>query len=64
MEYFTDNLCGFLVNNPMVLILRVLYVAVGRICTERLAILTFGLKHSAYFLAGVLGIPFVNDVEE
>ena len=48
----------------MVLIRRVFYVAIGRICTERLTVLTFGLKHSAYFLAGILGVPFVNDVEE
>src|SRR5690554_1145657 len=64
MENFTNYLCGFLVNNPMALVLRVLYVAVWRICAKRLAILTFGLKHSTYLLAGVLGVPFVNNVEE
>ena len=63
-EYFSDHLGGILVHNPVVLVSRVFEVTIRRVGTQGLTGLTFGLKHRADFLAGVLGIPFVDNVEE
>ena len=45
-------------------IVRVFEIAIRRIGTQRLAGFTLRLEHRSDFLTGVLGIPFVDDVEK
>jgi len=48
----------------MVLIIWVFEVAIGWIGTQRFAGLALCLEHRTNLLTGVLGVPFVDDVEE
>ena len=64
MEDFPHHICGLLINDPVVFILRVFDVAIGRIRTQRLAGLSFGFEHSPDFAAGILGIELIENVDE
>lgn len=46
------------------LVLWVFPVPIGRVDAEMFASFPFGLHNSAYFLADVLGVPFVDDVQK
>ena len=46
------------------LVVRVFEVAIGWIGTQRFAGLAFSLEYRADLLAGILGIPFVDNIEE
>ena len=63
-EDFSNNLCGFGVNNPSALILGVFNISVGRVRTQRFTRLSFCLKYGAYLFARILGVPLVDDIEE
>lgn len=63
-EYLPDHLCGLLVHDPVVFILRVLQVAVRRIGAERLSGIALRLKHSLDFPAGILGVELVENIDE
>jgi hypothetical protein len=58
------NLCGLLINNPVVFILRVFDIPIRRVCAERLSGLTLGFEHGPDLAAGVLGIEFIEDIDE
>ena len=64
LEYFSNHLGGILIHDPAMLILRIFEVAIGRIGTQRLTGFTLCLEHCSDLLAGVFGIPFVDDIEE
>src|SRR5699024_6291411 len=63
-ENLFNNIGSLLIHNQMGLILRVFFVAVGWIGTQRFSCLSLCLKHSTDFLACVLGIEFVDDIEK
>ena len=48
----------------MILILRILLVAIWSRSAERLSKLTFCLKNSSDFFAHILGIPFIDNIQE
>lgn len=48
----------------MILILRILLVAIWSRSAERLSRLTFCLKNSSDFFAHILGIPFIDNIQE
>ena len=60
VKRLTHHLCCLAIYDPVCFVIGVLDIAVGRIRTERFAVLPFRLEHSANFLARVLGVPFVG----
>lgn len=64
MKDFLYYLSGIFIYNPVVLILRVFLVSVGCVGAEWLASLSLCLEHRTDFLARILGIPFIDDIEE
>ena len=64
VEDFLDHRSGLVINNPAGLIIRGFLVAVRRIGAERLTRLALCLEHRTDFLAGVLGIKLVENVDE
>ena len=61
---FFYNLCCLRVNNPMVFILRIFDITVRRIGAKRFPGFALCLKDCSNLLTGILGIPFVDDVQE
>lgn len=53
-----------LIHDPAVLVLRIFEIAIRWIGTQRLTRFALGLEHRSDLLAGVLGVPFVDDIEE
>ena len=56
------GLCRSFINDPPVLALRVFQIPKGRIGGQRCAGHSFALEHIAYLLAGVFGVPLVEQV--
>ena len=63
-EYPADNLGGFLVDIPTVLVTRHLLVAVDSAVGGRLARFAFYTDSGALFAAQITKIPFVHNIEE
>ena len=61
-ENLPHGLCCIFVHDPAVLTLRVFQVPKGRIGGQRCARHSLASKHIAYLLAGVLGVPLVEQV--
>ena len=59
-----DDLGGFLVDQPVILILRVLPVAVDGVAGNRQSGPSFRLKSSLYLAGLISQIPLVHDVQE
>ena len=63
-EDVANNGNGLLVYDPMVFILRVLQISVGRIRAERFPGVSFCPEYHFHLLAGVFGVEFVENVDE
>jgi len=61
-EDATDNLGGFIVNQPLFRVVRVLLVAVERMDGGVLSCHTLGAFDGSNLLAGVSGEPLVHDI--
>ena len=59
-----NNLCGFFINQKMVFVLWVTPVPIGDCAAAPLAILHPGTENGSYFVAGVLCIPLIHDVQK
>ena len=55
-----DDLCSFLVNHPLLGIVRVMLVAVGNVGGQALSTLTLRFVDGTDFAAGILGIPLIE----
>lgn len=64
IEYLPHHFGGFFVDDPVILILRVFDVAERRNRRQRLSRLPLRLEHRTNLLAGVLGVPLVDDVQK
>ena len=60
----TYNGSSFFVYDPVVFILRILQISIRRICTQGLAGITLCPKYGFHLFAGVLGVEFVENVDE
>ena len=63
-ENLPHHLGGFLVHDPMQLVLRVFDIPVWRIRAERLSRLSLCLENGAYLPARILGVELVENVDE
>ena len=63
-ENQTDNLGGFLVDYPKILVVRVFDIAVRGFGDNRLSTHAFGLNARFHFLADVLCVPLRHDVDK
>jgi len=63
LVYPADYLGGFIVDDPLLRVVRVLLVAVGR-RTHGVASIAAHLLGTAYLAADVLGVPLVDDIAE
>ncbi len=63
-ENQTDNLGGFLVDYPKILVVRVFDIAVRGFGDNRLSTHTFGLNARFHFLADVLCVPLRHDIDK
>ena len=64
-EDLTDNGCGFIINNPMLLrIVGVFHVAIGRIGGQILTGFAFLLHGCLNLFTAVLDVKFVDDIQE
>lgn len=63
-KYPLDYFGGFSVHNPPFSVIRVFPVPIGRVGAKVLARFSFGLHHSADFLACIFCVPFVDDVQK
>ena len=63
-EYFTDNLCGRLVHDKGLLVVRLSLVAVGNRTAAPHSVFHSGLEYRLDFVAGVLCVPLVHDVQK
>lgn len=61
---FLYHISSFLVNKPVSFIRWVFDITVRQISAKRLARLSLGFEHSSDFTAGVLGIKFVENIDE
>lgn len=59
-----NNLCGFFINQKMVFVLWVTLVPIGDCAAAPLAILHPGTENRSYFVAGVLCVPLIHDVQK
>ena len=64
MKNLPDHFGGGFVDDPVILVLRIFNVAEGRIRAERLSGVSLGFKHGSDFPTGVLGVEFVEQVDE
>ena len=64
LEDAPDNSGGFLVNQPVVLVIRVFSIAINGAVGSRLARLTLGPDGSSLLTAQVPQIPFAHDVDK
>ena len=63
-EDFSDNLCGWLVHDEGLLIVRLPLVTIRDRAAASYSVFHSGLEDCLDFVAGVLGIPLVHDVQE
>ena len=63
-ENQTDNLGGFLVDYPKILVVRVFDIAVRGFGDNRLSTHAFGLNARFHFLADVLCVPLRHDIDK
>ena len=63
-EDFSDNLCGWLVHDEGLLIVRLSLVAIRDRAAASHSVFHSGLEDCLDFVAGVLGVPLVHDVQE
>lgn len=63
-ENFPYHLGSVLIHNPVMLVIGVLEVAVGRLGTQRFTGLALCFEHRTDFLAGVLSVPFIDNIKE
>ena len=63
-ENQTDNLGGFLVDYPKILVVRVFDITVRGFGDNRLSTHAFGLNARFHFLADVLCIPLRHDIDK
>ena len=56
------NLCRFLINHPLLRIVRVTLIAVGNVGGQALSTLTLRFVDGTDFAAGILGIPLIEPV--
>lgn len=61
-EDLPHSLCGFFIHKPAVFVFRVFQIPIGRIGGQRCAGHSFALEHIADLLAGVFGVPLVEQV--
>ena len=59
-----DDLGGFLVHNPLFLVVRVFHIPIGRIGAEVFPGVALCLHDGADFLAGIAGIEIVEQIAE
>ena len=63
-EDFPDNLCGWLVHDEGLLIVRLPLVAIRDRAAASHSVFHPGLEDCFDFVAGVLGVPLVHDIQE
>ena len=63
-EDLPHDRCGLFIDDPMMLVFRILHITVWRGRCKRLAGIALCLKYGLYLTAGVLGIELVEDVDE
>ena len=63
-ENQANNGCGFLVNDPIILVVGVFHIAVGCFGSDRLSAHAFGLNAGFYFLTDILCVPLRHDIDK
>ena len=63
-EDFSDNLCGFFINQPFFRIVGILAVAIGSNTTHVFAFQSFRFLHCFNLLTGISCIPFIKQIFE
>ncbi len=63
-EYFTDNLCGRLVHDKGLLIVRLPLIAIGNRAAAPHSVFHSGLEYRLDFVTRVLGVPLVHNIQK
>lgn len=64
MKNLPDHICGFLVDDPVVLAFRVFGITVRWLRAERLSGVVFDFEHGTHFRAGALGLELIKKVDK
>ena len=64
MEYSSDNFCCFFIDNPLIFIVLVFDISIGRATSCMLSAFAFGFECELDFPLGISRIPLVYNVSK